>query len=109
MAKTERYILAEDGKTPIECDNLTLWGKWFEGAERRVARWNSPDGDMVSTVFLGLDHNFDGGKPLLWETLTQSKDIADEKMERYETYEEAINGHERAIIAVETKLKAKNA
>ena len=47
---------------------------------------------MVSTVFLGLNHNFDGGKPLLFETLA---DVGgnDDVVDRYETWKQAERGH----------------
>jgi hypothetical protein len=102
MPALGKYILAEDGKTPVECDNEVLWAKWFQGTERHVARWHSADGKVtVSTVFLGLDHNFEGGEPVLWETLISGGEH-DEFMDRYTSYEDALNGHEQAIMMVES-------
>ncbi len=61
-----RYIL--HGKTAIPCDNLFAWAQWFEAADRLVAK--TEVGDVrISTVFLGLDHNFGEGDPLLFETM----------------------------------------
>ena len=95
------YIFDKDEKVPVEVDTET-WSKWFEKADRRVAVWTSPDGKVtVSTVFLGLDHNFSGdGKPILWETIIFGGKYKEET-HRYSTYTEAINGHEAAIIKVE--------
>ena len=47
---------------------------------------------MVSTVFLGLDHAFDGGTPLLFETMIFGGEH-DEYQERYATWDEAEAGH----------------
>lgn len=68
---SQYYTLNEHGE-PVADPDLTAWGKWMEAADRRVARDTIVDDDqavVVSTVFLGLDHNFDGGPPVLWETM----------------------------------------
>lgn len=41
---------------------------WFETDKRQIARYER-DGSFVSTIFLGLDHNFGDGPPILWETM----------------------------------------
>ena len=63
---TDTYIL--DGTTPVPASLLT-WAQWYETAERHVAdTWVTPT-VRVSTVFLGLDHQFGEGPPLLFETM----------------------------------------
>jgi len=61
-----RYVL--DGHEPRNEPNPKKWAMWFETADRRVARTMLLDGSVVSTVFLGLDHQFGNGPPLLFET-----------------------------------------
>lgn len=53
---SERYILGgPDGHTPVPCEDLHEWGKWFETADRHVTL--TEVGELsVSTVFLGSDH-----------------------------------------------------
>jgi hypothetical protein len=52
---------------------------------------------QVSTVFLGLDHNFGfGRKPLLFETMIFGGKH-DQYQERYSTYKEAEKGHAVAL------------
>ncbi|PWT88674.1 MAG: hypothetical protein C5B54_10225 [Acidobacteria bacterium] len=76
-----RYIIV-NGKITPEPD-LIKWALWFEKAENRVLKHteigtkiygndDEPDGPkyLVSTVFLGLDHNPLGTAPVLWETMT---------------------------------------
>ena len=64
---SELYILDEKGRPKPEPD-AAKWGQWFETANRSVAR--DKIGDVViSTVFLGLNHAFVGGPPILWETM----------------------------------------
>jgi hypothetical protein len=61
--------------------------------DRRVVAQTGNADLLVSTVFLGLDHNFGGrGRPLLFETMTN-----DRMVERYATWEEAEAGHKRAV------------
>src|SRR5215469_5778666 len=56
------------GQTPVACSNLLEWGEWLETADRRVDE-TFIGKYRVSTVFLGLDHRFGKGKPILFETM----------------------------------------
>ena len=58
----------------------------------------------VSTVFLGLDHSFGGGTPILFETMIFGGEY-DDYQERYHTLEEAQVGHEKAISLVKMEEK----
>ncbi|HEY4383371.1 MAG TPA: hypothetical protein VGN34_02695 [Ktedonobacteraceae bacterium] len=51
---------------------------------------------LVSTVFIGLDHNFRGGDPLLFETMIFN-DREDLHCNRYHTWGEAEAGHAEAV------------
>ena len=66
---TRKYILSDDGETPIKCDDILTWGRWFENFENRIVKQESIGDKWVSTVFLGLDHRFGNGLPLVWETM----------------------------------------
>lgn len=93
VVRSWRYKLADDGRTPVPVDELLLWGAWFETEDRIVARDTIGD-SMVSTVFLGIDHNFFGeGEPILWETLVFGGAHGG-RMSRYSSYEDAMVGHE---------------
>ena len=92
-----KYILK--GKKPVLEPNLLRWGKWFETGNRNVGKDNIND-IKVSTVFLGLDHSFGHGKPLLFETMIFGGKH-DEYQERYESWEEAEEGHKKAVKMVE--------
>ena len=61
-----QYILI--GQTPVPCEDLLEWAKEFEGMDRRV-RLTRVGPYHVSTVFLGPDHSFGSGPPLLFETM----------------------------------------
>lgn len=78
-------------KVPVPCDDITA----FERVNRTIGRTQLPSGNRVSTVFLAFDHNFgDEGLPVLFETMVFGPDDFNEHdMERYCTYEEAVEGH----------------
>jgi len=97
MNRPYYYILDEHGE-PQPCDDVIAWGTWFETAERHVAQ-DMDEGAgaervRVSTVFLGLDHNWrDVGPPILWETLVFGGPL-DGEMDRYSSLADAVRGHQ---------------
>lgn len=101
---TKKYIL--DGKIPKEVDDTIAWAKGFEIENRRVAETFPAEGIRVSTVFLGIDHNFHGqGAPILFETMIFGGPHNDYQ-ERYSTWEEAEAGHAVACrLALEPDSK----
>lgn len=54
---------------------------------------------MVSTVFLGLDHQYGDGPPLLFETMVFGGPL-DHEMNRYSTWNEAEKGHQEMVERV---------
>ena len=58
----------------IEVDRL-VWAEWFENSwpERQVAVTEIKGGPRISTVFLGLNHQFGDGPPLLYESMAFGK------------------------------------
>lgn len=93
-----QYILNAD-RTPMQEPDILKWAKWFEDlGEMVVAVTNlSTFGERVSTVFLGLDHNFLGdGPPILWETMILGIDGLDYQ-KRYTSEADAKIGHDEAV------------
>ena len=89
----KKYILK--GKKIVETDLIT-WGKFLESPERIVKQEILANGLRVSTVFLGLDHNFrNKGEPLLFESMIFG--LNEEVVERYCTYDQAEKGHEELV------------
>lgn len=97
----DKYILDEKGNPKEEKDLLT-WGKWFETADRIIAKTKIGKSE-ISTVFLGLDHSFGGNKPLLFETMVFGGTL-DGEQNRYSTREESIKGHEEMVKKVENDI-----
>lgn len=101
------YILDEKGNPVIEPD-LMKWARWFEKAERhvglkRIGPYN------ISTVFLGLDHNYlTEGAPVLWETMIFTKLVNDplnQEMDRCSgSREQAEAMHCRMVDMVKAKM-----
>jgi hypothetical protein len=90
------YIL-DANRNVIPCPTVTQWGAWMESFEkRRVASTECGTGVRVSTVFLGLDHNFGDGPPLVFETMVFGGTF-DEECERCATWAEAEAQH-RAMV-----------
>jgi hypothetical protein len=90
----DKYILDDLGMPVLEPD-LYAWGRWFETAERHVAQVHLGD-VTISTVFLGLDHSWGGGPPLIFETMVFGGPH-DGYQERYSTRTEALMGHALAV------------
>jgi hypothetical protein len=84
-----------EGKRVVICDDLYEAATWLQAANRQVARDNVGD-VLISTVFLGLNHAFPGGRPLWFETMIFGGPHS-EFQERYETWEEAEAGHAKAV------------
>lgn len=113
----KHYILK--GTTVVEVPMME-WAKWFETAkDERIVKQEfvlpgksipikigesfkvklsedevKASGCRLSTVFLGIDHNFGDGPPILFETMVFGGKWEGE-MDRYSTYDEALMGHER--------------
>lgn len=97
------YFILE-GHIPVACD-FTTWTKSRSGGPHPIHVGLDDIGPArVSTVFLGLDHNFGGdGPPILFETMVFGGPLTDE-MERYVTWDEAAAGHKAMCERVRTAL-----
>lgn len=92
-----KYILKD--KKVVECKDLMKWARWFQNIDGRRVAQDMVGKVSVSTVFLGLDHSFGEGKPLLFETMIFGGKH-DDYQTRYSTWEEAEKGHEEALKLV---------
>jgi hypothetical protein len=87
------------GKTPVPVDLMT-WARWFENVTHRtVAKTIVSNTVNVSTVFIGLDHQFGNGPPLIFETMVFGGPH-DGDMNRYSTWDEAAAGHAAMVAKV---------
>lgn len=90
-------MLDERGE-PRPASDVREWGRWIEGAdERRLIARTVAGSHLVSTVFLGLDHDYTGmGPPILWETAIISGPHKG-YLQRYSTRYAAIRGHQYVV------------
>lgn len=94
-----RWYRLDENKQPVAIDIMAVRDAASE-QDRRVGKTRVFDRAEVSTVFLGLDHQWDpDGPPLLFETMVFGGRL-DEHTERYSTWDEAVAGHERVVAMV---------
>ena len=93
----DKYILDENGNPKVESD-LLKWGEWFETADRHIGI-DKIGKVKISTIFLGLDHSFGRGKPVLWETMVFGGKF-DGEQKRYFTKKEALTGHKKIVAKI---------
>jgi hypothetical protein len=101
----EFYILDADKR--VRPATMQQWARQFErGDDRRVAL--DEVGEItVSTVFLGLNHNWGGkGPPLLFETMVFRNGDGDE-LWRSATWRKALSQHRRALALVRASARGK--
>jgi hypothetical protein len=95
------YILKN--KRVYKCKDTKEWTKWFENIEnRKIKQEITKNGYFISTVFLGINHDFQGkGKPIVFETmvfdLLSNSHWSDVDMHRYSSYKKALQGHLAAV------------
>lgn len=79
---------------------ITEWARLLDDKTyQRVAETTLPDGKWVSTVWLGLNHRYSAGPPLIFETIVfrNHDDYGELDCERYSTEAEALAGHEAMV------------
>jgi hypothetical protein len=93
---SEFYYLNDDKSYRLA--TLIKWGEQFGSMDRHLGN-DIVNGKWVSTVWLGLNHNLGEGAPHLFETMVFEKAIGSIEIfcERYSTWQEADEGHQRAI------------
>ena len=82
---------------------IEQWGKLLEIKDYKIIKQEVVGGFRVSTVWLGLNHNYGNGPPLIFETMIFPSDGYDDLWcERYSTLDEATAGHEKALEHAKT-------
>ncbi len=95
------YILNAQGEPQREPD-LNKWAEWIETAHRHVALDHIGD-SKISTVFLGLDHGWKPGPPVLWETMVFGGPHDQETWRCAGCREQALAQHARMLALVQAK------
>jgi len=89
------YVLQGHDAVPV--DDVREWARRFNDSEGRRVASTTVGEATVSTVFLGLDHRWGEGRPLLFETMIFGGDHTEVEW-RWATWDEAEVGH-RAVVA----------
>lgn len=92
---SDKFILK--GHEPVPA-TLMEWAAWYEISDRHVAKASIGDIE-ISTVFLGLNHEYEGGPPLIFETMIFGGPH-DQYQERCSTWEQAEAMHAKAVELV---------
>lgn len=105
-----RHYILDAERQPVPCGAET-WARWFTSASQdgsRIVAKTRRETWVVSTVFLGLDHNwFEHGPAVLFETMIFGGDNWDEEYcERCSTWDMAELQHERAVRYVDQMIAA---
>jgi hypothetical protein len=88
-----------DGEPYANCED---WAKDFNDITKRRVAQHEVAGYRVSTVLLGLDHNFGSGPPLIFESMIFPPTSCDwDWTDRYATKEQAAEGHEQLVTLLE--------
>lgn len=101
--RPQHYILEGGKLKPVP---LLVWARWLDNPDnnRQIADARI-DGVRISTVFLGLDHNWQPeGPALVFETMIFGGDH-DGFCERYATLDEAKQGHKRVVAMVKGTME----
>jgi len=98
------YVLR--GHEVVESENFAELGRLYgENFANRVVRKTDWPGNAqfeaceISTVFLGIDHGFREGPPIVFETMVFGGPL-DEWQRRYATWDQAVAGHEETLDLV---------
>ena len=103
--KWRPYYKLDDVGEPVICEDILEWAAWFATTshESRVVAKTEVGDTTVSTVFLGVDHSFREGDPVLWETMMFGGQY-DLACDRYRSKREALIGHEKWVLVAEGKM-----
>lgn len=98
-------LYGRDGR-PMSHDQ---WARAFEDHDGRVVAKELFDGGVVSTVWLGIDHGFGGGPPLIFETMVFLRGRSSEVYcDRYPTEAAALAGHDQAVAWVRAGMPSRD-
>lgn len=96
-----RWYVLDDNGDPVPEPDMFKAARWFEHSSRnnlrQIALSEFTDDVVLSTVFLGLDHNyFHTGDPILYESMWFGG-IHNGEQRRYCTKQEALEGHKEML------------
>ncbi len=107
MVMDEHYYIYDDAGQPVATD-VTTMARWLTDERRRLV-FDKVGKMEVSTVFLGINHQWNEGPPVLWETMVFGlRDDMDEIQLRYTSQADAIKGHKRTCDEMRAVLDGRS-
>jgi hypothetical protein len=104
MSAGDHYVLC--GQSPVLEPDLEAFAQFFDDPANHIVAQVQIGRCFISTIFLGIDHNWrNQGPPLLFETMTFT-DGEPGHCERCCTWLEAEEQHARVVAMVEGTLKS---
>jgi hypothetical protein len=88
----EGYFVLDERGEPVEERDFAAWTRWFEQADRSVARTVVTSDVTVLTTFSGVDHSTQGEPPRLFETRVFGGVLDSEEL-RHSTRTDALEAH----------------
>src|SRR5216117_97820 len=105
MTRTFHYYILDENHCLVGTDDVRVWGKWFESIKNRRVGEDKIGEITISTVFLGIDHQWGDGPPLVFETMIFGGELNDSQW-RYSTWDDAVIGHKMAVKKVKKLVKS---
>jgi len=94
------YFILDKDRNAVPVEDVLDWAKWKTDNPALSNVAYDKRGDVeVSTIFLGTNHNWRTGPPILFETMVFGGDN-DGLQVRYETWNQAEAGHLRICETV---------
>lgn len=98
------YYVLDKNRNILPTNDMHEWEIFYSEMSLRIVNKTEIGDVSISTVFLGLDHGYGEGPPILFETMIFGG-VHDQYQERYCTWEEAERGHEEAIKLVNNLIE----
>jgi hypothetical protein len=107
-----QWYYLDENKNALPCD-IETWAKQLEDMRKnktnRIA-YEIIDGKRISTIWIGMNHNFMGNdyseaRPFIFETMVFDNKGDDCYCYRYSTWQEAEEGHKKAVQWVKDGCK----
>jgi hypothetical protein len=98
------YYILDDRGVP-QPTTVLGWSKWLaENREKKRVAKETIGPSEISTVFLGLDHGWKDGAPIVWETMVFGGPLDQEQDRCAGTVEQAEAMHARMVQLVKESL-----
>ena len=88
----EKYFVLDERGEPLEEPDFEVWSRWFEQADRCVARTSVTRDITVLTIFSGIDVAEPGRYPFPFQTDVLGGWL-DGEQKRHRSRADAIGGH----------------